>query len=123
MMTCFWNPNWVQNLGQRKVSGLRELLILNQRYSKPNASNDIPKDSKAVMYPNLGVGNLQSAMISWTSLQNAVIEIKAYYSASAVWRNNAPYSGTCYSVAALPFRTLFSGSSLGQNEQNTIANK
>ena len=123
LLSFLWNPEYIKKLGIPKKSPLTNLLVQNERHplKDNNSPYPITTDGKPVMYPNLGIGQITSCMIDWHSTQNAIREIKAYSSASQIWRNNAPYNGTCYSVGAVPFDILLSGSDISPEQQKSIA--
>ncbi len=123
MLSLVWSPEFVKGFSTVKDSPLSSILEMNDRSPARGEANKISSNGTCAIYPNLGLGQMLSCMVEYNSTQYAVREVKVYCSTSQIWRNNAPYDGTCYTIAAVPFDLLFSGSGIPANTQRFICEK
>ncbi len=85
----------------------------------PLDGNSDLHDGSVEMYTNLGIGNVQSAMIHYGA-RNRVSEAKAYLTASEFYRHNPPYEESSYTIGVLPFNELLIGSELTDDQKSVI---
>ncbi len=119
-MTVCWSPQFLKSLSDMRNSPLVHMYHWNDRHA--TAQNDAfePEKPRCDIYPNLGIGTLQSAMASFSDTTGSIYEIKAYFSGSAYWRRHQPYDSTSYSSAVLPYETLLMGSSVPVADRRKI---
>ena len=93
--TVLFSPEWLGNLARPDVSPLRHLHGPNERHSSLK-EGFMPGKPVCDFYPNLGIGQAQSAMIHFNSAKNSICEIKGYFSACEFWRHDAPFDTNSY---------------------------
>lgn len=121
-ISVMWNPEFLASLGEVDKSPLKKMLVVNDRHAGTNAKSTM-KNGTTTLYPNLGIGQMTSCMVEWGSTHGSVREMKGYCSTSNIWRNNAPYEDTCYSVAALPLSPMLSNSDIDESTTKSLMDR
>lgn len=112
--TVFWNPNFHDSIADPDKSCVKKLLTLNDRHYYTSGSEKTPNKGSTVVYPNLGLGAVQSSMTKFGGVKNLVVEFKAYFNGSEDFRHarKSPFNKSSYSVAAVPIPALLESSDL-----------
>ncbi len=121
--TVFWNPNFHKTIANVEQSSVKKLLTLNDRHYYAADADKTPNKGATVVYPNLGLGAVQSSMTKFGGSKNLLVECKAYFNGSEDFRHarKSPFHNSAYSVAAVPIPALLESSELNKGLKAKIS--